>query len=328
MEFRDRRGLKETARRALDGASWDPNKLILLYTGATALVMLGVTVLNYVLQLQIEGTGGLSGLGTRSVLETAAQVLQLAVNLVVPFWTMGYLYSILQILRGNPVGPGSMLEGFRHFGPVLRLNLYRTVLYMAIGFACFYIGLQIYMLTPLAQPLLELLEPYAMATTEVVVDDATLAAIEQAMIPAFVVILAVFAVLAAPTFYGLRLADYALLDDPKAGAMMAVRRSRAMMRRNRFAMAKLDLSFWWFYVLDLLLTALCYGDTVLAWLGVELPMSADTAYFVFYIAYLAVQVVVYYLVKNKVECTYAAGYEVLRQDFERQMAALREQPQQ
>lgn len=330
MNFRDRRGLREEADRRLSGASYDPRKLILIYAGATAVLMLVVTVLNYVLQHQIEGTGGLSGLGMRSVLETAAQVLQMAVNLVVPFWSAGFAYTVLRLARGQEFGPKSLLEGFKHFGPVLRLLLYRTLLYFAICFACVYLSLQVFLLTPLAEPLMELLEPFATVTTaeaELLLDDAAWLAIEQAMIPWLAIFALMLIVLAAPTFYGLRLADFALMDDPQAGAMMAVRRSRAMMKGSKLSLFKLDMGFWWFYLLDGLTMVLCYSDLLLTLLGVELPFNADLAYFVTYVLYLAAQTALYVWAKGKVECTYALGYEEARQNLERQINQMVQQQQ-
>ena len=321
MNFRDRRGLKEEADHALSGAAWDPKKLMLLYTGTTAVLMLVVTVLNYVLQNQIAGTGGLSGLGLRSVLETVIQVVEVAVNLLVPFWTMGYLYCVLKMARGEQFGPGDMLQGFRNFGPVLRLTLIRSLMLGVAAMGCMYLALELFMLTPLGEPAYDILLPYV-ENTEAVLDDAALLALGEALIPALVLFVALLAVLVGPMYYGMRMADFALLDDPKSGAMAAIRRSKAMLHKNKLALAGLDLSFWWFYLLDGLLLCLCYGDAILPMLGVELPFDADTAYFVFYVLYLAAQVALYTALRNKVECTYAVGYDVLNRDLEQKLTQM------
>ena len=311
MAFRDRQGLKETARQRLESASFDPKKLVLVYVGASSLAMLLVTGLNFLLTELIAGTGGLGGLGTRAVLETAMEVLQTAANLILPFWTMGYLACTLKIVRGQRFDLTDLLTGFRHFGPVLRLNFLYSLQFLMLAFLCFYPSVLLYSVTPLSAPLMEMLEPLAQSGTEIVLDDATMAAATEAMIPMFVIYAVAFLAVAAPRFYNYRMAFYALLDDPKAGARMALRRSTVMMRGKRLDLLKLDIGFWWFYVLDGLTLVLCYGDLILGLLDIQLPISADIAYFLFYVLYLAAQLGLYLWARNRVECTYAAGYEAL-----------------
>lgn len=316
MGFRDRNGLKDRANRRLEEASFDPKKLMLVYIGASSLLMLLVTGASYLLQSQIEGTGGLGGIGMRSVLETAMEVIQTLANLVLPFWTMGYLACVLRIVRGQPFDLSDLLTGFRHFGPVARLNILYALQFLLLAFLCFYPCVLVYSMTPLSAPLMEILEPLASATGEVVLDEATTAAATEAMLPLLLLYAVVFPVVAAPRFYNYRMAFFFLLDDPKAGARMALRRSTFAMRGKRVDLLKLDVSFWWFYGLDMLTVALCYGDAILSWLGLPLPVSAEFAYFLFYVLYLAAQVGLYIWARNRVECTYAVGYENLRQEME------------
>lgn len=311
MAFRDRQGLKEAARQRLVSAAFDPRKLILVYVGVSSAAMLLVTGLNFILSEQISLTGGLGGLGTRAVLETAIQALQMGANLLMPFWTMGYLACILRIVRGERFDLTDLLTGFRNFGPVLRLTLLYALYFFALAFLCFYPSVLVYSMTPLAAPLMEILEPLAQAGTELVLDEATMAAATEAMMPMFAVYIVLFLVVAAPQFYRYRMAYYCLLDDPRAGALVALRRSTLMMRGRRLDLFKLDASFWWFYVLDGLTLALCYGDVLLGLMGVSLPVSVDAAYFLFYVLYLAAQLGLYVWARNRVECTYAAGYDAL-----------------
>lgn len=314
MVFRDRLSLKETARQRLETSAVDPKKLMLIYVGVSALAMLLVTGLNFLLTQQIAGTGGLGGLGARAALETAMEVLQTAANLLLPFWTMGYLYCVLKIVRGQSFALTDLLAGFRNFWPVLRLHILYSVQFFVLAFLCLYPCILVYSLTPLSAPLMELLEPVAQGGTEAMLDDATMTAATMAMIPLFVLYGAAFLLVAAPRFYNYRMAFYALMDDPQAGARMALGRSTLMMRGRRLDLLKLDMSFWWFYVLDGLTVALCYGDLILSMMGISLPVSADVSYFLFYVLYLAAQLGLYVWARNGVECTYAAGYDALLQE--------------
>ena len=311
MAFRDRQGLREAARQRLETAAYDPRKLILVYAGVSALAMLLVTGANFLLTEQIAGTGGLGGLGARAALETTMQVIQTAANLVMPFWNMGYLYCVLKIVRGQRFDLKDLLAGFRNFAPVLRLTFLYSLQFLMLAFLCFYPTMLVYSITPLSAPLMAIMEPLMQSETMLVLDEATMAAATEAMIPMFILYAVAFLVVAAPRFYHYRMAFYALLDDPQSGARMALRRSTLMMHGRRLDVFKLDASFWWFYILDGLTLALCYGDMILGLLGISLPISAEVSYFLFYALYLAAQLGLYVWARNGVECTYAAGYDAL-----------------
>ena len=104
---------------------------------------------------------------------------------------------------------------------------------------------------------------------------------------------------------------YRLIDEPYPRARLALRESRIMMHRNRFALFQLDLSFWWFYGLQLLVMVLCYGDMLLPLCGIELPFSETVSYFLFLALSLALQFAVYYFAMNRVAVTYAVAYTAL-----------------
>ena len=123
MDLLDRRGLKNAAGDALAQASRNPKRIILIHTAVSLGIMLLVAVLDYVLSGQIENTSGLSGLGTRSVLTTVQSILQMVQMAVLPFWEIGYLYAAMKMAVKEPAEPGTLLEGFRLFGPLFRIML-------------------------------------------------------------------------------------------------------------------------------------------------------------------------------------------------------------
>ena len=316
MAISDRQLLKQRAHEALESASYDPQKMVLIHTGAASIVTLLTAAVSFLIQDGISGTGGLSGIGLRTMLSTAGSVLQNITNLVLPFWAFGYLIFILKVLRRQPVGPATLLEGFRHMFPILRLLLIRGFIYIAIGFLCLYPSTIIFSLTPLAQPLEALLEPMLSLTTEAEIamymDDATTAAMTEALIPMLVIYAGLFLAISIPVSYRLRFADYILLDNPIAGAIFALRASAVLLRRNCLDLFKLDLSFWWYYLIDTALIAVCYADVLLPMLGISLPFSSTTVFFLFYVLYFIGQLVFYAFARNRVEATYAAAYEQLR----------------
>lgn len=316
MNIRDRQGLKSEAKRLLAEASFDPRKLVLLHTGASALLLLVITAINFALSNQMDSAVGLRGLDTRTILGTIQSALETVSTVALPFWNMGYIFVVMGWLRGKQVAPRTLLDGFRHFGPVLRLQLVKSLLFGGLATLCFYPSVIIFMLTPLANPMIEALMPIAETATVadmemLMADPRVTEAIGQASLPMLAVFAVVFLLVALPMFYRLRMSEYALVDDPKAGAFAALRASRRMMRGNCLALLRLDLSFWWFYALELLLAVVCYGDALLPMVGVELPFSTTVAFFLFYILNLGGQVALYWWKKNEVTLPYAVAYETL-----------------
>lgn len=312
MDLHDRRALKAAAQDSLTAAPYDPRKLIMLHTGITIAVSLLGTVLNYVLSLQIETTGGLGGLGLRSMLSTVQSVLQVLVAVLLPFWEAGYCYATMKMARQQEAAPDSLLQGFRRFGPLLRLKLTEGLIYAAIGLACFFVGYYIFMLTPLSDPLFAIIESVeldsTMLQTELLLDDATILAMTEAYTPMLLICLSLFLIVGIFISYRFRMATFLILDHPRMRAMETLRMSAYQLRGNMAALFKLDLSFMWFYVLDVLFAMLAYGDYLLGLFGVPLPISAEAAYFVFLLLSLACQGGLFIWARNRVDVTYAKFY--------------------
>ena len=317
MNIRDRKGLKQTASTRLCESSYDPRLLALLYISVSVGVSLVLAIVTYILQEQIGGTGGLAGIGTRSVLVTVQAVLQLASTLLIPFWDMGLIYTSVQLARGKAAYPVSLTAGFRRFGPVLRLLLLRAAITLGLCILCANLSSGIFLMTPLSNPLLEILQSLEAEiisgnAANFTIDDATAAAMAQTLLPVIPIFLILFLIIAVPILYRLRMSDYLLMEEKKTGAFEAVILSWRMTRGRVFSLFRLDLSFWWFYGLQALSVVLLYGDWLLSVLGITLPMSADVTYFLMYGLYSIFSVAVFWRFGSYVQTTYAVAYDALR----------------
>lgn len=303
MDIRDIRGLKERARRALESATYDPKKLILIHTGVSVVLTLILALVDGLLSQQIDHTGGLSGVGNRAILQTAQEVLLYAQLAATLFWQIGYVYISLLILRQKPLGLADLLQGFRQFGPVLRLRLMEGLMCTGMALTCVYGAAIVFDMTPWAEPFEKAME----ASTE----EALLQAAGEYALPLSALVAAFFLVLMVPYLYRLRMTSYLVMDNPQMSARMAIRTSRMMMFHNRRNLLKVDLSFWWFYLLQWLLTMVAYGDQLLPLFGVELPWSGEISYYLCLILCCLGQLALYWWKGNEVQVTYAACYEAL-----------------
>ena len=318
MTIHDRQALRQTADARIAQATCDPRRLVLISSGVSFGVALVIALLDHILYRQIDlHTGGLSGLQLRTLLQTAATVLQYAQLICIPFWSMGIYAAAMRIARGGPAEPGCLLDGFRRFGPVLRLRLLELMLYMLIATACSYGGSLLYLATPFAKPLYEMLLPVITATSPEQVEEFMLqmdqAAMLQTMIPAMVIVGILCLALMTPVYYRLRMANFIILDEPRTGALAAMLDSNRLMRKNGVALFRLDLSFWPYYLLTFLAMPLAYVDQLLPLLGISLPVSADVAFFLGYGAYILVSLGLHLWMRHRVETTYAVTYDMLKE---------------
>lgn len=308
MNIRDRKDLRGRRAEALSRANYHPGKLALIHTAIAAGVSLILTVVNVILSERIGDTGGLGGIGLRSVLITVKSVLGILSMVVMPFWELGFVYAALKMSRQQRTGPEDLLQGFRNFGPVLRLKLLELAIYTVFGTLSINIGSAIFLMTPFAEPLAEAvlaMDPAGMTP------ETLMPIMEEVMLPMYLVMGLVAAVIILPIFYRFRMAKYLIMDDPAMGALRALGTSNCLMRHNRAALLRLDLSFWWFYGLQLLCIGIGYSDVIAPALGLELPFSATAGLFLSFGLYCVGMLLMAWFFVSPVETTYAVAYDAL-----------------
>jgi uncharacterized membrane protein len=306
--------IKAETDQALRRAN-NPRKVILAYAGITVLLSALLTVANALLSDRIADTGGLANFGIRSILSTAQSILPMIQSVALLCLEFGYLHAILRISRGQYAYHTDLKVGFHRFGAVIRLTMWQYFLIFSVTMMLFYLSMQIFILTPWADPLLDLLTPLvteAGANAAALMDEAMMDQALQLMVPMLVIYGIVCCVVLIPILYGFRMAIYVLLDDPNGRAFAALRTSKQMMRRNKFRLFKLDLSFWWYYGLVALATAISYGDVILPMLGITLPGSAELWYFVCMAGYFAILFAANYFLRSRVEVSYALVYDCVK----------------
>lgn len=315
MNIRNRREMKAFAAGRVENS---PNlKKILIIYAALALGLSGLaTVVNYVLGLQMENLSGLSNMGKRNMLSSIQSMTPMIVSLVTMCLEVGLLASMLRVARGQYVSEQTLRLGFDRFWVMLRVSLFMGFRYLATLFLSVYAGIMLFMVLPISQPAMAVLQPYlsemSVLSGQIVLDDAAYVQFSQAVWPAYVICGILFAIAAVPMWYSYRMTRYIIIDKPGMGALMVMRESKQMMRKNRIALFRLDLSFWWYYLAIFGAQVVSYGDAILPLLGISLPGSMDLWYFVFMAVYLVLLFVIYLFLRSKMEVTYALAYDSLK----------------
>lgn len=315
MENLAPKALKREAQRRLDSAAFNPRYLILLNTGVTVGLGLLVNGLNYLLSHQIGATGGLGGLGMRSVLQTVQTLLSYVASLFTPFWAAGLLFCFIGIVRNQEVTPGSMLAGFRRFPKLLSFSLFELLAIMLLIMPIVYISTAIYMFTPLSNSFMssleQLLNSGALATSGGMLDSSTIP--PEIMLQGTLPLMLIMMVIAVPAFlflsYSLHMGPYLIMTDSVRGGFQALVTSLRLMRGNRRKLFKLDLSYWWFYVLEGLAVCVLYLDMIFTMFGITPPMNATVFYFLLLVIYSAIELGLHYWKKAERDTAFVLLYE-------------------
>ena len=298
--------LKKKASNRLQSGK-DPKKVVLAYAGIVAASSLVVTVVRNLLNSQISQTGGIQNIGTRSMLTTADTVLTIAQLLLVMCLTLGYTGSTLRIARGQYASPNSLKAGAERIWLLLRTRLLQGLILAAASFSLCFLVVNVCLLTPLSSRLIAVMGTFS--AEALMADDIALLSLYSAMLPIMLIYLVALVPLLWYFSCTYRMVDYLLIDRPQLGAFGALRESRRMMQGNKKMMLRVDLSFWWYYVLQAVVTVLVYLDAVLALFGLGLP--AEVLYWGTIVLYLAADFAVRYFFSNKVAVTYALFYDSL-----------------
>ncbi len=298
--------LKKKASNRLQSGN-DPKKVVLVYAGIVALSSLVVTVVQDLLDSQISQTGGIQNIGTRSMLTTADTVLTIAQLLLVMCLTLGYTGSMLRIARGQYASPNSLKAGGERIWVLLRTRLLQMLIMTAAAFALCFLVVNVCLLTPLSNRVIAVMG--TVSAEELLSNGLALIALYGAMLPIILIYLVALVPLLWYFSCTYRMVDYLLIDRPQLGAFGVLRESRRMMQGNMKMMFRVDLSFWWYYLLQALVSVLIYLNMVLAPFAIGLP--PEVLYWGTVVLYLAADFALRYFFSNKVAVTYALFYDSL-----------------
>ena len=315
MNVKKPRAIRTAALESLATQANHP-KVPLVYAGFSALLSLAVTIISYIISNQIDQMTGLANMGTRAVLSTVKSTLPVAQLIFLIGWEMGYLMCALRFARRRYVEPLDLKNGFQKFWPLLRAKILMGFVYIGLAIGSMYLSIFIFMMLPISNAFYEIVAPLMESVTvlnpTIMLDEATLTAASAAMWPALVIFALVFLVVSLPTFYGFRMVSFCIAENGHRGALAAMKESRTMMKGHRWALIKLDLSFWWFFLLEGIIGVIAYLDVILPMVGISLPWSDTISYYVFYVLSLAGQVALYWGYLNYVTVSRAVAYDLIR----------------
>lgn len=316
MDINNRRHLHAVAKDRLENSS-AAAKIAMIYGGLVVGTTFLTSTVSFLLGHQISNYGGLSNLGMRSILSTFQSLLPILTQLFLLGLGLGFVNGMLRTSRRQFTSPQSLRMGFERFWPLMKVTLLQSGLYLLAMFASFQISSILFTFTPMAHRLTEALNTVmagsqSVSPAELLSNPGFMAAIAQVQIPLVLLVVTIFLAIALPIFYHYRLVNYIIIDQPGIPALLAMRESRMLMRKNCLSMFKVDFSMWWYYLASILAMVLSNGDLILSLLGVELPFSGTVSYFLFMVIYLLTNFALICFLRPHVEVVYALAYDALK----------------
>lgn len=246
--------IKNTARLRMATAAYPPQRLALLYAAITLGGSFLSMLFSYAVNLMMENTGGLSGLGTRAVMETVSTVLSFAVRIATPLLFMGFVHGTILVTREKPTCPKTLLTGPKRWALLLRHTLLQSLIFLCLGYLALQVATVVFTFLPGSERAMELMagfmeDPAILAGN---LTDAQLSQMMEAMAPAYIIAAALFVAAYIPVSYRLRLGSFRVMEEAPVGAVKATLQSLRLMKGNCKALFRLDLSFWWYYLLQFL----------------------------------------------------------------------------
>lgn len=289
-------------------------RLVLLYCGVLAALTLGSSGLNLVLDTRIDTTGGLDGIGMRSILETIQQILSYINQFFGPFWSAGFLTAMIAMVRGREPQVRDLANGFRRAFRVLFHVAFEATAAFMLLVAVVNLSSLLFLLSPMGAEFNELMAPLLtdpnLLTAEGLLNEALVSyqELSRLLLPMLVLTAAIYLPLYTLMAYSFRLSLY-LVMDRKIGAIPAHFLSIRLMRGHKWRLCKLDLSWWWYYLLGAACWVVGYLDLLLGMLGIPLPMNATVMFFVTLAAYCVLFTLLSLWKKCEVDASYVLFYE-------------------
>lgn len=299
------KNLKNEARLALAAGNGNHKRIVAIYAAIVLGVSLFTTLAYYIIDLLIRNTpGGLAGLGAIGSLKSVASIVETIAQIATTFLAMSLLHCAIGFARQDPMETKSLKEGFYRWGVFLRLVLVQGLMYVVFFYLAVSLASTICLLLPGMEKALIAADPIIaqFQQTGAVTDEQALTLV-TAMWPMLLIILGVALLVLVPLFYSYRMSFYRIMDNNHPGARQAIAQSRVMMKGRRWKLFRLDLSFWWYYLLQVFAAAavtVCAVFLYPLFSGAELLCN---------VLLCGVMFLIYYKYLAYIETTYAIFYD-------------------
>ena len=302
--------------KKLTGEKKDYKKMVAVHTAVSVGAMLLLYLVDLLCGYLMSDMSGLSSMGKMAVLKTIPQVLSLAVSVAQIFFTAGLWHLALQAARGERSSFSRLTAGFFRLGPLFRYHLMLGIFGLLVCALSLNVTPLFAMAIPVPQELQQILQQVDEDTIQSVSELLEMLPLE-ACLTYFIGVSAVFLAVCGGAGLLLRyrflMAGYLLMDNKGMGAMAALSISSMITKGNRTNLLKLDLRFWWYYLLQFLLSLLPVLPLVWELAGLPVPMAMSWFTLLCYGVYGVLSIGLAFFAGARRHAALALAYEQLKQ---------------
>lgn len=250
MVIQNYKDIKSRAKKTLSYTPWDVKKLALVFALVSWCAVPLLSGVDALLLKVAESGQGLSGLGLNSMASTISTLINWAWVIFNMFWAPGILYCGLMLLREQDPWPKGLFRGFKKWGSFVKL----TVLLFAFYFALIMVISPVVSIIslPFMGDYLDILA--AMPETEAdmiaYMETIPMDQLVKSMLPMLILTFIIMLAIMIPLSYRFRMVQLILLDEDHLGVREAIRFSFALTKGSCKQLFLMDLSFWWYYLLQ------------------------------------------------------------------------------
>lgn len=314
--------IKKQASGILQKRSPEFRKTVLLHGAVMVVFLLLTAVVSFLLNRAMADNQGLSGMKTTAILRTVQFMLTMTGNILMPFWEIGLLYTAIRAVRGKSTDFSLLTQGFTRFAVVLRYFVLYLLILLVVGLVCSNLLMSLTMFLPTPPSIsnaLGTIDPTTYTDYQVMLEDImqALSQVPRSQLLLYFVPLGIFYLAGYFTVilllsYRFRMSRYLLMDDKPVRARQALGISNRITRGEKSNLLVLDLSFWWYYLLQIGVAAIVYIPDILVAAGVNLPISQNVANLLAYVVYCACSLVVMWFAGAYYHTAMACAYEALK----------------
>lgn len=308
-------GLKRRAATLLEQTRPEYRKLVTIHAAVSFGVLLVISLIQLLLNLSMTNEAGISGIGTSAIFTTAKATLGVISGILLPFWEVGVLYTSVRVVRRQEAKFSHLTRGLRRWGVVLRYYLLLLMLYFGVLMLLTNVLPIVMNFLPLPQALenaIKAMDPAEITDPIALIEALPMKALMAYLLPITILFMVVFAGILIWLSYRFRMSQYLLMDDPAVPALPALVLSNQMTKGYKWSLCKLDLSFWWYYLLQLAVAAIVYLPDILLAFGVSLPVDYSTASLLSYVVYCILTLVLAWFAGAYYQVSMACAYEALK----------------
>ena len=291
--------IRQDATKRLQQDQGGFSRLVFIHTAITVGASLLLLLISW-LSTSLTPGGGLSNMASQDMLSTIQTMLQFAIAILSPIWEASLIFCALRLIRDQEYTTRDLTAGFRRWGAILGSLILRGLIYFGFSMACYFATSILVSFVPIPASVQKDLLAFVEAPA------FPMAASLYYFVAVIGIIFAInLCLVLIPRVYLHRLVEYRIMDQSTCGGLQAILQSRILMKGHRRKLFLLDLSFWWYYLLEGAIAAFSLSYLFIPDLG----MSLEIATWVFTLTSLLAQLALYYYAKPKLAISYALFYQ-------------------